>query len=282
MLLGLCKIWRNRIDLLPMRQKYAALLILSNSLLLLLLFAYPSWSQNAVQKRSDPFFDCTQAKNDVQRIICNDPTFIYEDQSLERDYRRLMDSLSDPTKQRVQREQSDWLKQRENGCAGGPDKIVGECVHEMHRKKSNDLYTAYVQAVCPNPDRPIMNTCQQIKPEDLPEGVGNLLQDAPPESGGWEYSTDLNGDGTPEYLACTRYFPHGPCGAVLIGQVRSKWRVLMDRAVQGYAAGCDNFFIIMESRTNGYHDICFPQEEKPIWKFNNGKYQPMERAKRGQ
>jgi len=145
---------------------------------------------------------------------------------------------------------------------------------------------------CPAPSKAVQASCKEIAYKDLPEGVRALLQMMKCEVGsGSSYdfgsAVDLNGDGLPEYLFCCHEAPHGPCGAMLIGKVGTQWKDLTAKeGLLGFDGAC-NLFVVLESRHNGFHDVCLPSECAPntdsksnacvpaIWHYENGRYRSV-------
>lgn len=140
-------------------------------------------------------------------------------------------------------------------------------------------------ATCPKPDHAIQSGCREIRYQDLPAGAKALLDslqcDVRPNTN-YDYGSrvDLQGDGSAAYQFCCHASPHGPCGAVLIARIGNGWKDLTAAGgLLGFTGAC-NLFVILESRHNGFHDVCLPAQcsaaqgncEPDIWRFDNGRY----------
>jgi hypothetical protein len=135
---------------------------------------------------------------------------------------------------------------------------------------------------CPNPAENILKGCKEISYADLPQAAADLLSEMKCKtSHNYDFGSalDLNGDGTPEYQICSADAPHGPCTAVVIGKIGSKWKSLSAGPSLGYAKACSEF-VVLESQHEGFHDICLPSLCSPtsknciptIWQFKNDHY----------
>jgi len=155
----------------------------------------------------------------------------------------------------------------------------------------NEPTTQELAARCPAPSKEIQASCREIKYEDLPNGAKALLRRLKCDTGPgspYDYGTavDLKGDGVPEYQFCCHEAPHGPCGAVLIGRVGTKWKDLTaSEGMLGFEGPC-NLFVVLETQHSGFHDICLPVECSPplktgtcnptIWRYDGTRYHAAE------
>ncbi len=145
---------------------------------------------------------------------------------------------------------------------------------------------------CPKPSMQALAMCKEISYKDLPQEALDLLTRMKCDAGpnGWGAAVDLNGDGEPEYEICCQNSSHGPCGAVVIGKVGSTWKELTAiGGVWGYALGC-GLFIVLDSRHDGFSDVCLPNQcswiasangkicAPTIWQFTQGRYRSVEDA----
>jgi uncharacterized protein YecT (DUF1311 family) len=237
-------------------------------------------AKNIAANQSDPFFDCSKPQTQVQRNICGDARYLEMDRILASDYGKLLKALPESEKALAIKEQNDWLQQREDECIKQDPNVpafltpVLECLSVMYGKRENELQLEYSKAICRDPDQTIVNALQTVDPKDLTEELKSLIEIREDSSVFKIYKMDLNGDGFPEYFGCARYFPHGPCAAVILGQIGSKWKVLSAGSFWEFDIPLEQFFVVLRKTSSGYHDICLPAEEIPIWKFVNGKYRP--------
>jgi uncharacterized protein YecT (DUF1311 family) len=235
---------------------------------------------NIAANQSDPFFDCSKPQTPVQRNICGDAGYLDMDRNLAIHYGRLLKALPEGEKAQAIKEQNGWLQQREDKCIKKDPNVPAfinpllQCLTEMFNKRYEDLYSEYIRAICRDPDQTIMNALQAIDRKDLPNEIESLIEISGGSSDLKIFKMDLNGDGIPEYFGCAHYFPHGPCAAVILGQIGSKWKVLSAGSFQGFIIPPEQFFIVLKKTSSGYHDICLPKEDNPIWKFVDGKYRP--------
>jgi hypothetical protein len=121
---------------------------------------------------------------------------------------------------------------------------------------------------CPKPSKELQASCKEISYNDLPAGAKALLQKLKCEvrtGSNYNYGSavDLNGDGSLEYQFCCHEAPHGPCGAVLVGKVGTQWKNLTAKeGLLGFEGAC-TAFVILDSQSAGFHDICLPNECSP-------------------
>ncbi len=144
---------------------------------------------------------------------------------------------------------------------------------------------------CPKPSIQALAACKETSYKDLPQEALDLLSRMKCDARrNYDYGTavDLNGDGEPEYEICCQEQPHGPCGAVVIGKAGSTWTELTAvGGVLGFANGC-GLFIVLESRHDGFSDVCLPNQcssiesaggktcRPTIWQFTQGRYRSVE------
>jgi len=142
-------------------------------------------------------------------------------------------------------------------------------------------------AACPKSSKDVQASCRAITYKDLPTGARLLLRrmkcdvraGSPYDSGS---AVDLNNDGMPEYEFCCHEAPHGPCDAVLIGKVGTKWKDLTAKdGLLGFEGAC-NLLVVLETQHGGYHDLCLPIQcsqpvrggncEPTIWHYDGTRY----------
>lgn len=142
-------------------------------------------------------------------------------------------------------------------------------------------------ASCPKSSKEIQTSCRAITYKDLPNGARLLLRrmkcdvrsGSPYDSGS---AVDLNNDGLEEYQFCCHEAPHGPCSAVLIGKVGTKWRDLTAKdGMLGFEGAC-NLLVVLETQHGGFHDLCLPIEcstpvsggscAPAIWQYDGTRY----------
>ena len=146
-------------------------------------------------------------------------------------------------------------------------------------------------AACPKPSKEVQASCRAITYKDLPVGARLLLRrmkcdvraGSPYDSGS---AVDLNGDGSPEYQFCCHEAPHGPCDAVLIGKVGTKWKDLTAKdGMLGFDGAC-NLLVVLETEHGGFNDLCLPIQcsqpvnggscDPAIWRYDGTRYRSGE------
>ena len=119
---------------------------------------------------------------------------------------------------------------------------------------------------CPKPSIQALATCKEIKYKDLPQQALDLLTQMKCDAGAlWlGAAVDLDGDGEPEYELALVWWRH-----------------------RGFANGCGSF-IVLESRHDGFSDVCLPNQcswiasasgktcRPTIWQFTPGRYRSVE------
>jgi hypothetical protein len=136
---------------------------------------------------------------------------------------------------------------------------------------------------CPKASEDILKGCKGISYDDLPGPARDLLESMKCDlSYPYNYGStlDLNDDGTPEYQICCSHATHGPCSAVVIGQVGSEWKDLSAGPNMGFTLPCAQF-VVLANKIEGFHDICLPAICSPlspktcvptIWRFKKDRY----------
>jgi hypothetical protein len=72
-------------------------------------------------------------------------------------------------------------------------------------------------------------------------------------------SVTLGRRGAADYKICCHEPDHGPCEAIVIGQIGGRWRNLTaNDSILGFD-GCTGF-IPLESQHDGFHDICLSEQ----------------------
>jgi hypothetical protein len=142
---------------------------------------------------------------------------------------------------------------------------------------------------CPKPSEAILASCKETRYQDLPQGARGLLKKMKCEvrtGSNYDYGSvvDLTGTEQPAFQFCCSESPHGPCGAVVIGEVGAEWTDLSAKGgLLGFNSACGGF-LVLESQHNGFHDVCLPNECSPaaldkdgncsptIWQFGKDHY----------
>ena len=119
-------------------------------------------------------------------------------------------------------------------------------------------------ANCPRPSKSTMEACESTTRDQLPRPALALLDRLRCDSESdvipiteihLKDESDL-----PYYQVCCHYGPHGPCGAVLIGEMAGKWTDLTDQfGLLGFDATCGGL-MILESTHARLHDLCLPTQ----------------------
>jgi hypothetical protein len=122
--------------------------------------------------------------------------------------------------------------------------------------------------------------CKDIHFSGLPPAVKALMkkQKCNVKSGSnYDYGSavDLNDDGLDEYIFCCSEAPHGPCGAKIYAKSGGTWRPIEGvKTLLGIDSSCAGISILKE-KTNGFHDLCLPNQVPALRKYDNGEYEPI-------
>lgn len=130
-------------------------------------------------------------------------------------------------------------------------------------------------ANCPKPSSSTMQGCQSNRSDQLPNPALALLHRLKCDT---ESNVDdiakihlQDGSDWPYYEVCCHYGPHGPCGAVLIGEVAGQWTNLTDQfGLYGFDVTCGGM-MVLESKHAGLHDLCLPTQ---CSKLENNRCRP--------
>lgn len=140
-------------------------------------------------------------------------------------------------------------------------------------------------AGCPMPSITMMQSCQATTSEQLPKSALAFLRNLKCDAGSnYDYGAQvhLSADSdAPYYEVCCHDSPHGPCAAVLIGEVAGKWVNLTAQiALLGFETTCDGL-MVLDTAHAGIHDLCLPDQCKEpesnrcrptILQFNGTRY----------
>jgi Sel1 repeat len=190
-----------------------------------------------------------------------------------------------------------YRKAAEHGDIGARE-IIGQMYFDG-KGVQRDFAEAARWFRCPKPSEAILASCKEITYKDLPVGAVQLLQKMKCEvakdvrEGGSNYddgsAVDLSGNGKPFYEMCCSETVHGPCGAVVIGNIDGEWKDLTEkRGLMGFSGAC-NGFLVLDSQHNGLHDVCLPDScstpvgndtcaGPEIWQFRDNQYQSVPSA----
>lgn len=69
--------------------------------------------------QTGPSFDCAKASTAIERTICKDPELATADREMAASYNALIDKLTGPAKEQLQREQARWVSARNQVCSDG-------------------------------------------------------------------------------------------------------------------------------------------------------------------
>ena len=153
----------------------------------------------------------------------------------------------------------------------------------------SDFDQAAHWANCPKPTTSTMKACKSVTYADLPKPALALLRHMKCYPGSnYDYGAELHllsGSSAPYYQVCCHDVPHGPCPAVIIGQVSGKWKeVGNEGGVLGFDEACGGS-IILETSHAGLHDLCRPDLcstpnpkrcDPLILRFNGVRYVPLQ------
>lgn len=144
---------------------------------------------------------------------------------------------------------------------------------------------------CPAPSDTIIAACKSVAFDALPGEAVRLLQrmkcamaDA---ANADAQSVKLSGGGADDYSVCCTEPDHGPCQAVVIGEIAGKWKDLTPRSGLAGSWGCGNL-MPLSSVHESFHDVCLPAQGSAVtpiikgrphfpavWQFHNGSYQEV-------
>lgn len=150
---------------------------------------------------------------------------------------------------------------------------------------ARDFDEAARWANCPKPSTAAMEDylSDTSHGDQLPDSAKGLLRKLKCEDAMSVYDITKiplrDGSGSPNYEVCCSYLPHGPCNAVIIGEVGGKWRNLTDQF------GLNGSIMITEGKHAGLHDLCLPHQSfveisndncpPTILEFNGIRYHPV-------
>lgn len=140
-------------------------------------------------------------------------------------------------------------------------------------------------AHCPKASDLAMQQCRSVTTDDLPRPAHALLQrlKCEPDPNDVTAIPLRDGSDLPNYEVCCHYGPHGPCGAVLIGEVKGQWKDLTDHfGLFGFNETCAGLIVLSDTHA-GLHDLCLPTQcsesennrcEPTNLEFDGIRYQP--------
>lgn len=139
-----------------------------------------------------------------------------------------------------------------------------------------DFDKAAYWAHCPAPASMAMKACQAISLTDLPRGAAELRRRMGCDATTYDYGAELqlrDGSDEPHYQICCHDAAHGPCSAVVIGQMAGRWTDLTKQVgVEGFDERCGGL-MILKSTHAGLHDLCLP--DRCASSSGAGKCDPM-------
>jgi hypothetical protein len=69
-----------------------------------------------------------------------------------------------------------------------------------------------------------------------------------------------DGSDSPYYEVCCRYGSHGPCAAVVIGELGGQWKDFTDKfGLFGFDETCAGLIVLSDTHA-GLHDLCLPTQ----------------------
>jgi hypothetical protein len=140
-------------------------------------------------------------------------------------------------------------------------------------------------ANCPRPSSTAMQTCKSVSRDQLPRPALELLRRLKCDSGDSDdYGTEVHlraDSDSPHYQVCCHEAPHGPCAAVLIGEIAGKWTNLTNQfGLLGFDMTCGGM-MVLENTHEGLHDLCLPTQcstperarcQPTVLEFNGTRY----------
>jgi len=120
-------------------------------------------------------------------------------------------------------------------------------------------------ANCPKPSTANMESCRRVTLDRLPKLALALLRRLKCDAGlNYSYGTEMRlgtDSDSPYYEVCCQDAPHGPCSAVLIGEVGGRWTSLNRHyyGLYGFATTCGGL-MVLESAHARLHDLCLPSQ----------------------
>ena len=102
------------------------------ALVLALLAAAPAVAQTG------PSFDCAKASNMIERTICKDAALARDDRALAAAYAGLLDRLSGPARESLEKDQVQWIVARNRSCQREPD-VVPYCLKQRYAARLDTL-----------------------------------------------------------------------------------------------------------------------------------------------
>lgn len=157
----------------------------------------------------------------------------------------------------------------------GSAEAVVDLIHlyvEGGKGLTKDFDEAARWANCPKPSIS-MKQCQSSTTNALPTPALALLQELQCEPDPNDVTAIPLRDASdlPYYEVCCHYGPHGPCDAVLIGEVKGQWKNLTDHfGLFGFNETCGGL-MVLEGTHAGFHDLCLPAQ---CSKLENRRCQP--------
>jgi hypothetical protein len=171
---------------------------------------------------------------------------------------------------------------------GNTDAVI-ELIHlyvEGGKGLEKNFDEAAQWAHCPKASSSTMQQCQSITIDDLPKPAQVLLQKLKCEPDPNDVTAIPLRDGSdlPYYEVCCHYGPHGPCDAVMIGEVKGQWKDLTDHfGLVGFNETCAGLIVLRDAHA-GLHDLCLPTQcsktvnnqcEPTNLEFNGIRYEPV-------
>jgi hypothetical protein len=163
-----------------------------------------------------------------------------------------------------------------NGDAGTKNDLAVLYFEGAGRGKPDYKEAAYWYGCPADADETILAQCSDATFKDLPVDAMKLLNRMKCDSDeGWGSRVVLRGEGgAPQFEICCHDAPHGPCSAVIIGEVSGRWQNLTEKeGVAGYDGACLGL-IVLRHQHGGFHDICLPNTCSPLQEAKNHQCVP--------
>ena len=109
----------------------------------------------------EPSFDCSQARGEVEKLVCRDSSLAELDNLLASAYATARENFPDQDRKSLQKSRQRWLKQR-NSCATAED--MARCTRQAYEQRITDLQ---IQSGTLTVPEPVLYRCNSGKYDNL-------------------------------------------------------------------------------------------------------------------